>query len=146
MISISNEDLTQLKEQALKAILNQQLLPGSSRPLSFPDLPFILSEQTDIYVLDEHIKSPIFLESKRKHIQVVSQTSLNEVADNLKKVIYFQFKTEDLENDTVLLKLDAKILTTTPKSRTQDLSNMQIKFQKIENEWKVVDEPSFMSS
>ncbi len=146
MISISNEDLTLLKEKALRAILNNQLLPGSNRPLFFPDLPFILSEQNDIYVLDEHIKTTIYLESNNKPIQVVSKASLNEIADNLKKVIYFQFQTESLQNDSVLLGLDAKVLTSAPNSRTQDLSKMQIKFQKVQNEWKVVDEPTYLSS
>lgn len=143
MVSISKQDVTQLKELVLQAIFDQKPLPGSNKPLFFPDLPFILSQQTDLYVFDEQIDTPIHLDNQT--VQVVTRAYLNRIADSLKKVIYFQFQKISMENDTVSLSLDAKVLTA-PGSRILNLSHMQLKFQKVQSEWKVFDEPSYLSS
>lgn len=141
---ISIEELSQLKEQALTAILNNQALPGSDKALQFPDLPFILSEQQELYLLDEYIKTTVYL--RNKSVKVVSPEHLQGIADKMRKVIYFQIQTSSSGSEDVSMSVEAKILTASPHSRIQDLTNMQLKFQKVQNEWRIVDEPSYLSA
>ncbi len=142
---ISDKELTQLKEEVLKAIVNEQPLPGSMNSLTFPDLHFVLS-QSNIYLIDNNIKNTIYIEKLNKPVQVVSEETLKQEADKVGKVIYLQFQTAELESDILMLSLEAKVLSPILDYRKMNLSNMQMKFKKEGGDWKMIDLPISLSS
>lgn len=143
--TISDKELSQLKEEVLKAIVNNQPLPGSINPLTFPDLNFVLN-QPDVYLKDTDVKNTVHIKNLNKSVQVVSEEILKQVADKIGKVIYLQFQTTELEKDNFMLSLEAKVLSSALNYRKMNLSNMQMKFQKVGNDWKIIDQPTSLSS
>lgn len=142
---ISDKELSQLKEKVIKAIVNNQPVPGSSNPLSFPDLNFVLS-QPDIFLNDINVKSAVPIEKLNKSIQIVSEERLKQIADKFGKVIYLQFQTTELEKGDLVLSLEAKVISSPPDYRKMNLTSMQMKFQKVGNDWKMIDQPTSLSS
>ena len=86
--TISENELAKLKEKVLKAVLNNQTMPGSNKILNFPDLPFVLT-QADIYLVDDNIRNTITIEKINKPVQTVSQEFLKQKTSESGKVIYF---------------------------------------------------------
>ena len=85
----SVKDLSKLKESVLNATLNNQSFPGSKVNLSFPDLPFILT-QSDLYLVDNDVNKTINIEKTNKLLQVVSVDFIKQMAYKHGKVIYFE--------------------------------------------------------
>lgn len=142
---ISDTELSQLKEEVLKAIVNNRPVPGSTSPLTFPDLNFVLS-QPDVYLRDIDVKSAVRIEKLNKSIQILSEERLKQIADNIGKVIYLQFQTAELEKDNLMLSLEAKVLSPAPNYRKMNLSNMQMNFRKVGKDWKMIGHPTSLSS
>lgn len=142
--TISENKLAKLKEKVLKSILNNQLIPGSNKTLSFPDLPFVLT-QPDIYLVDDSIRKTITIEKINKPVQIVSEEFLNQKASESGKVIYFQFHAEKSGITNLVLSLEAKVLSSSDQ-RTSSLTSMQMKFQKVGKEWIMIDEPTSLSA
>ncbi len=141
---IPAQELARLKEQVLYAVLNNQTLPGSNNRLAFADLPFVLT-QPDIYLVDNEIKNSIHIEKINKQVQVVSEDFLRRQNTGPGKIIYFQFQTTESGNDNLWLSLDAKVLSAGAQ-QADNLTSMQMKFQKVQNEWRIMDEPTTLSA
>ena len=127
--SIPESELTRLKEEVLKAALNNQSMPGSNKSLNFPDLPFVLN-QPDIYLVDDTIKNNIAIEKINKPVQVVSQEFLNKKTSEAGNITYFKFSTKKSGKDNLLLTLESKIVSSSDQ-RSSSLTSMQLKFQKV---------------
>ena len=143
-LAIPQSELALLKERVLRAILNNQALPGSDRPLHFPDLPFVLS-QPHIYLADNDIRGDINIESLGKPVQVTSETALAEGHKASGKVVYFQFRTSGESEDSFKLYLDANVQSAADSRKTA-LTSMEMKFRKIGDEWQMIDEPTSLSA
>ncbi len=137
-------ELARLKEQVLYAVLNNQTFPGTNNKLAFPDLPFVLT-QPAIYLVDNEIKNSINIEKINRQVQVVSEDFLKTQHTDSGKIIYFQFQTTGSAKDNVWLSLDAKVLSAADQ-QAYSLTGMQMKFQKVGEEWRIMDEPTTMSA
>lgn len=144
MAKKSDENLSQLKEDVLNAVLNDRPFQGKSKRLSFADLPFVLS-QPAIYLVDEDVKNNIGVEKLNKTIQIVTEEFLKQHPEKNGKTIYFQFHTTKQETDTILLSLDAKVYSFSDK-QSSNLSSMQMTFKKDGNAWELMDEPTSLSA
>ncbi|MBC7887823.1 MAG: hypothetical protein H7Z13_08025 [Ferruginibacter sp.] len=142
--SISANDLTQLKEEVLRAVLNDGSLPGTSQRLTFPDLPFALTQPV-VYLVDEDIKNAISIEKINKSVQVVSEDFLHQDTAKPGKSIFFQFETTEQDRDHLLLSLHTKVFSPADQ-RTQNLSSMQMNFQKVGTGWRMIDGPTSLSA
>ena len=142
--TISENELAKLKEKVLKAVLNNQTMPGSNKIFNFPDLPFVLT-QPDIYLVDDNIRNTVTIEKINKPVQTVTQEFLNQKTSESGKIVYFQFHSKKSGKDNLVLTLESKVLSSSDQ-RTSSLTSMQIKFQKVGKEWKMIDEPTSLSA
>ena len=142
--AITENELAKLKENVLRAVLNNQTMPGSDKSLNFPDLPFVLN-QTDIYLVDDTIKENITIEKINKPLQVVSQEFLNQKANETGNITYFKFNSKKSGKDNLLLTLETKVVSSS-NQRSSSLTSMQMKFQKVGKDWKMIDEPTSLSA
>ena len=143
-LDIPQNELALLKENVLRAVLNNQALPGSDRPLHFPDLPFVLS-QPDIYLVDDDVRNDIHIESLGKQVQLMSEAALASKQGASGKVIFFQFHTSGISENSLNLRLDAKVQSA-GDSRKHSLTSMEIKLEKVGDEWQMADEPTSLSA
>lgn len=137
-------EIARLKEQVLYAVLNNQTFPGTNNRLAFPDLPFVLT-QPAIYLVDNEIKNSINIEKINRQVQVVSEDFLKKQHTGSGKIIYFQFQTTESGKDNLWLSLDAKVLSAADQ-QTYSLTGMQMKFQKVGEKWRIMDEPTTLSA
>ncbi len=142
---ISDDEMAQIKKQVLKAIFDDQHGSGSIPHLFFPDI-HLVSEQSEIYLVDDTIKKPMRIEKLNKNIMAVTDNTLETLANERGKIIYLQFRTENIKKDFLTLNLEAKIFSPSLDHRKINLSNMQMNFQKHNNIWKIVDQPIYLSS
>ena len=142
--AITENELAKLKENVLRAVLNNQTMPGSDKSLNFPDLPFVLN-QTDIYLVDDTIKENITIEKINKPLQVVSQEFLNQKANETGNITYFKFNSKKSGKDNLLLTLETRVVSSS-NQRSSSLTSMQMKFQKVGKDWKMIDEPTSLSA
>lgn len=142
---IEKQELSQLKELVLQSIFNQNPFPGSITPLNFPDLQFVIS-QPEIYLLDQDIKGNIFIPKLKKSVLIKSEDTIENIATKLGKVVYLKFQTTGLERGMVVLNLQAKIQSSFPNKQKSNLTSMQMKFRRINNEWEIIDQPISLSS
>ena len=142
--AITENELAKLKENVLRAVLNNQTMPGSDKSLNFPDLPFVLN-QTDIYLVDDTIKENITIEKINKPLQVVSQEFLNQKANETGNITYFKFNSKKSGKDNLLLTLETKVVSSS-NQRSSSLTSMQMKFQKVGKDWKMIELPTSLSS
>ena len=142
--AITENELAKLKENVLRAVLNNQTMPGSDKSLNFPDLPFVLN-QTDIYLVDDTIKENITIEKINKPLQVVSQEFLNQKANETGNITYFKFNSKKSGKDNLLLTLETKVVSSS-NQRSSSLTSMQMKFQKVGKDWKMIDAPTSLSA
>jgi len=140
----SGSNLSQLKESILYATLNNQFFPGSNLKLSFPDLNFVLT-QSDLYLVDNDVSKTIDIKKINRPLQLVSFDFIKQLADKNKKVIYFEFQPTESEKDTIFISLEAKIFSASDQ-RTNNLSSIRLKFQKAGNAWKIISDPTYLSS
>lgn len=142
--TISAGELADLKEKVLKAVLNNQTIPGSNKPLNFPDLPFVLT-QPDIYLVDDTVRNTITIDKINKPVQVVAQEFLNQKTSESGKIAFFKFSTKKSGKDNLILSLETKLVSSSDH-RISSLTSMQLKFQKVGKEWKMIDEPTSLSA
>jgi hypothetical protein len=142
--AIPQNELALLKESVLRAVLNNQALPGSDRPLHFPDLPFVLS-QREIYLVDDDIRTDIHIESLGKPVQLISEATLADRQGASGKVVYFQFHTSEVSEKSLKLRLDAKVQSA-GYSRTLSLTSMELKLEKDGDKWQMTNEPTSLSA
>ncbi len=144
MTKKSDENLSQLKEDVLNAVLNDQPFQEKSKRLSFADLPFVLSQPV-VYLVDKDVKNSINIEKLNKRVQIVTEEFLKQNPEKSGKTIYFQFEITKEDVNNILLKLNAKIYSSSSE-RKNILSSLEIKFEKFGEGWKMIDDPTFLSA
>ncbi len=142
---LSNKILLQLQEMLLKAVLLGQSLPGHTQPIRFPDLSFIL-RQPIIFLLDTNLSGPIFIREFPSPIRILSVEALLQESQTHGDITYLQFQPPEVTDDAVRLTLEARIATRDPNQSKLGLSNISVKFLKVADEWKVVDEPIYSAA
>lgn len=140
-----DQELSVLTQTILKHVFSNEPLPGSTTPVSFPDLAFLLT-QPDLYLLDETVKGPIYIAALDKSVQVVSLDFLRQIAGLRGKVMYCQFSVTQPAPDRVLVRLEAKVLSPDADYRTATLSSLQLEFEKINREWVLLNTPTALSA
>lgn len=141
----SSKELLSLQELIVKAILLGQPLPGRTQPIRFPDLSFIVSQQS-IFLVDENLFGQISLDKSPRPIRIISVEDLRQESQYRGDIAYLRFQPPEVSDDEVQMTIEAKIATRDPNKLTLGLSNFQVKFVKVEGEWKVVEDPVFSAS
>ena len=85
----SNDEIRLLQEAVLKSVLLGVPLPGSSDPLSFPDIGF-LRQKDLIYVMNENLYGPISLVADGKTLVTVDRHSLESLDDRDRPAAYLR--------------------------------------------------------
>lgn len=137
--------LLQLQETLLEAILSGKPLPGLTGPTRFPDLSFLL-RQPVIYLLDVNLAGPARVNTSHGLVRTLSEEALMKEADKQGDITYLQFQPPDVADGEITLALGATIAPRDPNQQRAGLSTIVVKFIKIANEWKVVDEPASLSA
>ena len=142
---LPDEELRHLQEALLKAVLSGEPLPGSDRPVRFPDLSFIL-RQPAVILLDENLAGSISAEELPMPVRILSLEVLLEEARTQGDTAYLQFQPAEREDDTVRLTLQAKIATRVPDQPTLGLSGIMVEFQKVSEGWEATGDPVFLAT
>ena len=141
----TTDEVRQLQELLLTAVLSGHPLPGGTRPIQLPDLSFVLNHLR-IFVEDENLAGPILIESLPKPVVILSREAFEAPTGNLANIAYLRFQSPQLEDRTVHLTLEAKIAPRTPGQPALGLSSVQVTFQKVAGQWRVVEEPRFLAA
>ncbi len=141
----TNDEIRQLQELLLAAVLAGHALPGGTRPVQFPDLSFV-TNQPRIIVVDENLAGPISIASAPKPVEILSREAFEAPASRLADVAYLRFQPPQLEESTVQLTLEAKIAPRNPGQPALGLSGVQVTFQKVAGLWRVIEEPRFFAA
>ena len=142
---LSKKVLLQLQETLLKAVLLSKPLPGHTQPIRFPDLSFVM-RQSIIFLVDANLSGPILIEETPRPIRILSIETLLQESQEHGNITYLQFQPPEVIDDKVRLTLEARIATSDPNQQKLGLSNIHVKFLKIGDEWKVVDEPVYSAA
>jgi hypothetical protein len=146
MCEVKEELIGQLQETLLKALLLNQPLPGSTKPIVFPDLSLILRQST-IPLIDENLAKSICVAALAKPVRVLSLDDLLEEARAQGNLAYLRFQpAERLSFDVVRVTLQAGLAPDDPDQHTMGLSGIQVKFQKVADQWRAIDEPVFFAT
>lgn len=138
----TRKELFNLQELIVKAILLGQSLPGCTQAIRFPDLSFILN-QPIIFLVDENLFGYIAIEESPRPIRILSVEDLRQECQNRGDIAYLQFQPSEVRDDEVQVTLVARIATSDPNKQTLGLSDIHVKFVKVADEWKVMEEPVF---
>lgn len=141
----ANTILLHLQVILLKAVLLGQPLPGQPQPIRFPDLSFITRQPT-ILLARKNLVGPIYLKELPKPLQTISAEALLRESQTHGNVAYLQFQRPEVMDNTVGLTLEAKIATRDPDQKELGLSSIYVKFLKLADEWKVIDEPVYFAA
>jgi hypothetical protein len=138
----SSKELLMLQELVVKAVLLGLPLPGRTRVIRFPDLSFILNQNT-IFLVDENLFGQISLEEPPRPVRILSVEDLKQESQYRGDIAYLRFQPPKVGDDEIQLTMEAKIATRDPNKQTLGLSSIHVKFVKIEGTWIVVDDPVF---
>ena len=141
--AIPQNELARLKERVLRAVLTNQPLPGSDHPLNFPDRAFVLNEPA-IYLLDNDIKTDVKVEGLDGPVQLISNETLAKQQEASGKVVFLQFRTSHISENSLNLRLDVKVQSA--GGRQSSLTSMEMKFARLGDEWQMMDEPTSLSA
>jgi hypothetical protein len=138
--------ISYLQEILLEAFLLSKHLPGSTQPMMFPDLAFI-QRQPAIILSDENLYSTKSIEELSKPIRILSQEAiLHEAAHTQRDLVYLRFQSSVRKNNTIQLTLEARITSPDPNKRTLGLGGVQVKFQKRQGQWEIIEDPIFFAT
>ena len=140
--AISNSGLSKLKEAILDTVFNGRPLPGSTAPVTFPDLPFVFT-QPQVYLLDEGPVNPVYIEKLHRPLMVVSNDILKGLAGKTEKLIYLEFSSGKKGKNSIWITLESKVLS---GNRPVGVSSLQLTFQRAGDEWQLLDQPTSSSA
>jgi hypothetical protein len=141
----SKRVLLKLQETLLKAVLLGHPLPGNTQPVRFPDLAFVV-RQPAVFLLDSNLSGPILIKESPRAIRILSTEALLQESQKHGEITYLQFQAPEVMDDAVRLTLEARIATRDPNQQKLGLSNIHVKFSKIADEWKVLEEPVYSAA
>lgn len=142
---LSQEEIGELQGILLTAILSSQPLPGTDKPVNFPDLAMILA-QANVTLADENLGGDVQVKGSPKAVQILSSDELREQARTGGDLTYLHFQPPEVGDDTVGLTLEGRIIPRNPDQRALGLSTIQIRFHKVGGHWLVQGDPMFSAS
>ena len=138
-MTITSEDVRQLQESLLKAILLGHSLPGETATVSMPDLQFVTAGNS-ILLLDENLVGPISIGASEKPLRIVGRQALQSSAGD-KQAAYLRFQSVEVGQDTVQMALEARMQATATGAEL-GLSTVRVEFRKAGDGW-VAGSPTF---
>jgi hypothetical protein len=142
---VSQREIGQLQQNLLRSVLTGQPLPGSTRPINFPDLSFVLRQPT-ILVNNANLATPLAMQEHPKPMRIVSQRDIDLEAQSQGDVTFFQFQPPKVSENEVELTLEARIARRPPEKGMLGLSNLHVKFRKLAGKWESVGEPIYFAA
>ena len=136
-----DETLRHLQTLLLRAILQDQPLPGSGQSLSVPDLRFVL-RQPAILLSSENLAGSVSIEGLPKPLHVLSPEELIEKSREQGEVAYLRFQPAKHKADTVQLTIEARLATADTERAPLGLGGTQVVFQRVGDEWTVATPPA----
>jgi hypothetical protein len=136
-----DETLRHLQTLLLRAILQDQPLPGSGQSLSVPDLRFVL-RQPAILLSSENLAGSVSIEGLPKPLHVLSPEELIEKSREQGEVAYLRFQPAKQNADTVQLTIEARLATADTERAPLGLGGTQVVFQRVGDEWTVATPPA----
>jgi hypothetical protein len=138
-MTITSEDVRQLQESLLRAILLGHSLPGETTTLSMPDLQFVTAGES-ILLLDENLVGPISIGASEKPLRIIGRQALQSTAE-AKQGGYLRFHPVEVGQDTVQMSLEASMLTAATGAEL-GLSTVRVEFRNAGGGW-VAGSPTF---
>lgn len=135
--AIAPEERISLKEDVLRSVLLGVPLPGTNTVLNFPDLPF-LRQQEHFSLLDDELDEHILQAPGSEVLPVRRQ--LTPIAGGW---LYFD---EQVESDREITLTLHGAVKPDEASKLQQLSSLILHFEKRENEWRLREGPTAVSS
>ena len=120
-------------------------LPGTDRPVRFPDLAFIMRHRA-IFLMDDNLPEPLSLENSPKPLVILSLASLKEEVRKDGDIAYLQFGPPTFKANVLQLTLSGRLLRNDGFLSSLGLSDIHVKFQKIGEKWWAVSPPSFSTA
>ena len=136
-----DETLRHLQTLLLRAILQDQPLPGSGQSLSVPDLRFVL-RQPAILLSSENLAGSVSIEGLPKPLHVLSPEELIEKSREQGEVAYLRFQPAKQNADTVQVTIEARLATADTERAPLGLGGTQVVFQRVGSEWTVATPPA----
>lgn len=141
----SKEEIGELQEILLTAILSSQPLPGADKPINFPDLAMIVN-QPNIILADENLVRSVQIKASPKPVQILSSDEMREQARTHGDLTYLHFQPPEVGDNSVGLTLEGRIMPRNPDQRTLGLSTIQIRFHKVGDQWLAQGDPVLSAS
>lgn len=137
----TQEDLGELQEMLLEAVLGRGMLPGSERPLVLPDLDFVVQEGGNVVVSDENLLGE---GAGAGEARVLDVEGIRREADERGQLGYLRFQPAEVRGDSVRFTLEGRIA----RSGEQDagLSGVQATFVRSGGQWRLEEEPAFFAA
>jgi hypothetical protein len=134
--SPSEQDLHELQEATLAAMLERRALPGRQEPLQFPDLQ-VLTRGGEVLVADENLAGP--LEDVGQHeIRVVSSAEIeNDRA-------FLRFGPPEVDGDEVAFRVEA-LVASEPGGAALGLGGVVLRFRRSGEGWEA-DAPALYAT
>jgi hypothetical protein len=132
----SQQELRELQEAALAAILERRALPGRQEPLEFPDLQF-LTRGGEVLVADENLAGPLEDVGGRK-IRVVSSAEIEDGA------AFLRFGTPEPDEDGVAFRVEALVASATGEGAL-GLGGVVLRFRRSGEGWEA-DAPALYAT
>lgn len=135
----TQEDLREVQELLLRAVLRGEMLPGSRDLTAFPDLRFVM-DQPEIVLSDENLAGRLGVEDAPRPVRVAPRSELLERGGQEDRV-YLRFGPPQSTGDTVMITLEARIVSGDPGRHALGLGGIQVRFQRVGSSWQVVQPP-----
>ena len=145
METMTPEVLLHLQELLLQAVLLSQPLPGQSKPVRMPDLSFVMRHEV-IYVAQENLAGPVKLKNPPKPLRILSIDALRALARQQGDIVYLHFQPAVATDGEVRLTLEGSIAAQDSSKQSMGLSSVHVRFVKVANTWKAVDDPVYSAA
>ena len=136
-----DEELSQVQQMLLTAVLRRQTLPGGRHPVELPDLAFV-QQAGIVRVSTENVAGPLAGLVESRPIQVRSPESLRTEACAHRDIPYLTFQPAVRDENRIRLTLQGRIATRDAERRPLGLSGLQVEFHRIDDRWEVVNPPA----
>lgn len=133
----------ELQAMLMRSVLTGQPLPGSDRPVSFPDRAFI-DRQSVVYLEDENLEGDLSLEELSREVRVESRDAIRAQAQSQGEVAYLHFEPPQVSGEEITLTLKGKLVSR--QGATAGLSGVQVKFREHLGKLEVVGDPAYFAA
>lgn len=139
------EEVAELQEMLLAAVLGQEALSGSGRSIVLPDIDFVLEQDGTLNLSEENLFAEPVADDMGRPIRVLSVEELRREADRRGQLGYLRFQPAEGLGDSVRLTLEGRIA----RQGVQDpvgLSGVQATFVRSDGRWRLEGEPAFFAA